>query len=150
MRFHKTDGGREAAGYKGKTGDCAIRAIAICTGEPYKEVYGELYDIAKGWTGRSKIAKAIRSRPSPRGGVYQEVVQKYLESRGWKKVTGNRKLNDPYFDKGTFICSIRRHYTSVIDGELYDAFDCQLTKGYYAPVTTCTVFHFFEKEGDNA
>ena len=31
--YRYDDGGREAAGYRGKTGDCVVRAIAICTGE---------------------------------------------------------------------------------------------------------------------
>lgn len=41
------DGGRATAGYKGKTGDCGVRAVAIATGKPYKEVYDALFDIAK-------------------------------------------------------------------------------------------------------
>ena len=30
------DGGREAAGYRGRTGDCVVRAIAICMSEDYR------------------------------------------------------------------------------------------------------------------
>ena len=37
------DGGRTAAGYKGKAGDCVVRAIAIVSGLPYQKVYGDLY-----------------------------------------------------------------------------------------------------------
>ena len=33
------DGGRSAAGYKGKTGDCVVRSIAIATGLPYQQIY---------------------------------------------------------------------------------------------------------------
>lgn len=32
MTFVYDDGGRSAAGFKGKTGDCVTRAIAIATG----------------------------------------------------------------------------------------------------------------------
>ena len=32
------DGGRTAAGYKGKAGDCVVRAIAIVSGLPYQKV----------------------------------------------------------------------------------------------------------------
>lgn len=42
MEFKYNDGGREAAGYKGKTGDCVCRSICIATGLPYDEVYGTL------------------------------------------------------------------------------------------------------------
>ena len=37
------DGGRTAAGFKGKTGDCAVRSIAIATNLPYKKIYRDLY-----------------------------------------------------------------------------------------------------------
>lgn len=37
MDFVFHDGGRAAAGYKGKTGDCVTRSIAIATGKPYQE-----------------------------------------------------------------------------------------------------------------
>jgi hypothetical protein len=39
MRFQYDDGGRAAAGYKGKAGDCTCRAISIATGLPYQHVY---------------------------------------------------------------------------------------------------------------
>ena len=40
--FKFNDGGREAAGYKGKTGDCVCRSICIVTGLPYEQVYERL------------------------------------------------------------------------------------------------------------
>ena len=40
--FNYNDGGRSIAGYKGKTGDCVCRAIAIATGKPYQEIYESL------------------------------------------------------------------------------------------------------------
>jgi hypothetical protein len=42
MTFKFNDGGRAAAGFKGKAVDCVCRAIAIATGKPYAEVYSEL------------------------------------------------------------------------------------------------------------
>lgn len=39
MKYQRNDGGRKAAGYKGITGDCVCRAIAIGTGQPYQTVY---------------------------------------------------------------------------------------------------------------
>ena len=39
MEFIFHDGGRAAAGYKGKTGDCVTRSIAIATERTYQEVY---------------------------------------------------------------------------------------------------------------
>jgi hypothetical protein len=47
MDFTYDDGGRAAAGFKGSTGDCVTRAIAIATGKPYREVYDALNQVAK-------------------------------------------------------------------------------------------------------
>ena len=40
LLFHYNDGGRTAAGYRGKARDCAARAIAIATGRPTKTSTG--------------------------------------------------------------------------------------------------------------
>ena len=85
MNFQYNDGGRAAAGYKGRAGDCAVRAIAIAAEKPYQEVYDGLRDcnieFAKG---RSRHAKQIAKRgPSPRDGNPKETIRKYLESIGF-------------------------------------------------------------------
>lgn len=41
------DGGRAAAGFKGETGDCVCRAVAIATEQPYQVVYDALNEMAK-------------------------------------------------------------------------------------------------------
>lgn len=43
MNFKFNDGGREQSGYKGSTGDCVTRAIAIVTGKTYSEVYDRMF-----------------------------------------------------------------------------------------------------------
>ena len=47
MNFKYNDGGRSEAGFKGKTGDCGVRAIAIALGKSYKEVYNHVNHICK-------------------------------------------------------------------------------------------------------
>ena len=42
MEFNFNDGGRADAGYKGRTGDCVTRAVAIAAELPYKQVYERL------------------------------------------------------------------------------------------------------------
>ena len=65
--FTYNDGGREAAGYKGKAGDCVCRAIAIAADLPYQQVYDRL---AEGnATQRASSRTAKRSR-SARNGIY--------------------------------------------------------------------------------
>ena len=44
LKLKVNDGGRQAAGFKGKAGDCVVRSIAIATGLSYQKVYQDLYD----------------------------------------------------------------------------------------------------------
>ena len=43
LELEINDGGRAAAGYKGKAGDCVVRSIAIVTKLPYQKIYDDLY-----------------------------------------------------------------------------------------------------------
>ena len=47
MKYIQTDGGRANAGYKGSTGDCVIRAIAVATSKDYKDVYNDIFESQK-------------------------------------------------------------------------------------------------------
>ena len=59
MEWIYDDGGRAKAGFKGKTGDCVCRAIAIATGKPYKEVYDLINEFAESErTGKRKRKKS--------------------------------------------------------------------------------------------
>ena len=80
------DGGREQAGYKGLTGDCVARSIAIASGRNYQTVYDELTEATKVYaeTHNNRVAKWLREDKAkgkaytPRDGVYKEVYQPYL------------------------------------------------------------------------
>jgi hypothetical protein len=52
MGFYYSDGGRAAAGFKGETGDCVVRAIAIATEKDYREVYRDLARLNKQFGGK--------------------------------------------------------------------------------------------------
>jgi len=59
IKFIFDDGGRAAAGFRGRAGDCVTRAIAIATGKPYREVYDALNALAaKERTGKRKKKKS--------------------------------------------------------------------------------------------
>jgi len=58
--FILDDGGRAAAGYRGKGRDCACRAVAIATGRPYATVYSELAEI----NAHMPLSKHRRNTPS--------------------------------------------------------------------------------------
>ncbi len=161
MKFIKTDGGRAEAGYKGSTGDCVTRAIAVATDTDYQEVYDGLFQTAKDYLAKknNKFSKALKKGGcSPRNGVYQPISIAYLKMLGWKKVsswdkeTGYKVLDGKAFKKGTFICKTRKHFTVVKDGVLYDSYDCQMTseiRDEYGDVVAeskvRTVFHYYVK-----
>lgn len=118
------DGGRKAAGYKGTTRDCVVRAIAIVTGEPYKSVYKELHALAKAnpmWGQRRDPKKC-----SPRYGVYEKHSSAFLASRGWKWVpvddlVPNAGDDDTFPDLGKYaIINIPQHFMAIVDGVVLD------------------------------
>ena len=72
MTFIHHDGGRQAAGFVGKAGDCAVRACAIALDRPYREVYDAINAIAK--TEHHDTRKASNART----GVWPATVTTYL------------------------------------------------------------------------
>jgi len=145
LPFRHDDGGRAAAGYKGKTGDCVCRAIAIATGKPYQEVYDGLRHLAKG----ERTGKRKRSLSSPRTGVYKRTYRKYLESIGWAftptMTIGSGctvHLRDGELPQGTIIAKLSGHLTTVIDGVIHDTHDPSRAG------RRC-VYGYFQKGGDS-
>jgi len=87
--WKRDDGGREAAGYKGRAGDCVTRSIAIATGKPYAEVYDALFAMTRehAATRRDRVTRTIRRKGgSPRNGVNKAFYRPYLEALGWRWV----------------------------------------------------------------
>ncbi len=133
MRLQINDGGRAAAGYTGKTGDCVVRAIAIAAQLPYQQVYDELETRTRQFAEgrRSKVARAIQKRgASPRNGGWDDVYKPYLVSLGFRWVatmgigTGCRvHLRDNELPAGRIIASVSKHLVAVIDGVVHDTHD---------------------------
>jgi hypothetical protein len=125
--FQYNDGGRKASGYKGKTGDCVVRAIAIATEQDYAEVYRMVENHNK------LFAFASGSRK----------VFLCLESLGWEWVptmqigSGCRvHLRADELPGGRIICKISKHLVAVVDGVIHDTYDCsrggkRCVYGYY-------------------
>lgn len=82
MQFVYNDGGRQEAGFKGVTGDCVCRAIAIATQKPYIDVYHDLNKLGS----KERTGKRKKGKSSARTGVYKVTIRKYLDSLGWKCV----------------------------------------------------------------
>jgi hypothetical protein len=126
MKFKYNDGGRAAAGYKGKTGDCTCRAIAIAAELPYQAVYDLLNDHASG----RRITKRQPRRGSARTGIYKNTIRRVLEELGWTwtptmAIGSGCKvhLRDGELPRGRLIVSVSKHIVVVIDGVIHDTHD---------------------------
>ena len=113
--FH--DGGRKAAGYRGKTGDCVCRALAIISGRDYRECYIAL----------ARANKASGRRRSARNGVKAAVYSRVFAEFGLQKVKQGRgpkhTLSTAYRIYGDCIVSTAKHLLAIKDGAVRDTFD---------------------------
>lgn len=131
MNWVYDDGGRAAAGYKGSTGDCVTRAIAIATGLPYQAVYDALNVEAKSNPIRSRrSAKRIRNS-SARTGVFRKHSDRFLDELGWVWTPTMQigsgcqvHLRADELPPGRLICKVSKHLVAVIDGVIHDTHDC--------------------------
>lgn len=146
--FVENDGGRVAAGFKGSTGDCVTRAIAIVTGKPYKEVYDAINDLSKNKKlGFRKVKTAYGTNyekvSASRTGVIKEVYREYLFSIGWTWVPTMQvgqgckvHLRGDELPAGRIIAKVSKHLVAVINGVIHDTYDCsrqgqRCVYGYY-------------------
>jgi hypothetical protein len=130
------DGGRAAAGFKGKAGDCVTRAIAIATGIPYREVYSAINEMAQDERGRFRFRRGAHrgergKQSSARAGVYRMTQDKYLLSLGWKwtptmTIGSGCKvhLRADELPPGRLVVKLSRHSVAVVDGVVHDTYDC--------------------------
>jgi len=134
LGFIYNDGGRKIAGYKGQTGDCVVRAIAIANNLLYQTVYDDLTLATKEFRLKSNSKLAWGMKPkndSAKLGTYRVANKPYLLSLGWKwKPTifigqcGRTHLRYDELPMGTIICSVSMHLVAVIDKVIHDTFDC--------------------------
>jgi hypothetical protein len=120
------DGGRAAAGYKGTTRDCAVRAIAIATETDYQTVY----DLVGRHCNDEKPSKRRRGMSHPRLGVHTVTMQKIMADLGWRWTPTMRigsgctvHLTADELPAGRIIASCSRHFVAVIDGVVHDTHD---------------------------
>lgn len=123
--FIATDGGRADAGFRGYTGDCATRAIAMATWLPYRHVYDAINTLAL-----DERPRTGRKRSSARTGVWPRTVARFLEPLGcvWTPTMHigsgcTVHLRADELPAGRLIVRLSRHYSAVIDGTLYDIHD---------------------------
>lgn len=124
-KYH--DGGKIAAGFKGKT-DCGIRAVAIACQMSYTDSRKLLKEFAlNGKQGSRAISK----------GMYRDDLDAALRSIGWEwcqpPTFVGRKARYDDVPIGRVILRMANHYAAVIDGVLLDSFDssAKMVYGYW-------------------
>lgn len=135
MKYVYDDGGRAAAGFKGRTRDCVCRAIAIAAEMPYKEVYDLINEYGK--------QERKKTRSSARTGVYTKTIRKIMAHLGWEWIPTMQigsgctvHLRASELPSGRLVVNTARHCVAVIDGVLHDTFNSQrdgsrCVYGYY-------------------
>lgn len=150
-RFVLNDGGRKAAGFKGQARDCVCRSVAIATGKPYSQVWGELSAI--GWTENlNKYPRDVDGLVIPRSWARE---REYIESLGWRwhptmKIGSGCKVHlcPGELPTGRLIVRVSKHLTAVIDGVIHDTFDpsrggTRCVYGYFAVATWAAIIGGF-------
>ena len=127
QRYIYNDGGRQDAGFKGSTGDCVTRSIAIVTGKPYKEIYDALNQLSES----ERIGKRKKKKSNARTGVYKRTIRKYMESLGYEWTPTMQigqgcktHLRGDELPEGKLVVSVSKHMTTMIDGVINDTYDC--------------------------
>lgn len=117
LQLNYSDGGRSKYFKADNVRDCVVRSIAIVTGLDYKEVY-------------DTIRKIIGE--SPRNGVSNKSVRKIMDYFGgvWIPLSGIGTGCKAHLCAGEIpmdkkiICNISKHVVAVINGVIYDTYDC--------------------------
>ena len=92
--------------------DCVVRAISVAEGKSWDESYDELSDIAQ-----------------DEGNLLDDVnfVEGYLDRR-YKRIPHYSKTVGDFLEeypKGTYLVTMPNHITEIVDGIVYDVFDCR-------------------------
>jgi hypothetical protein len=133
----RDDGGRKAAGFKGTAGDCVVRAIAIATRKPYREVHDAMAaahatyaDGGEHAIVAARAAKQIANETAGERGVYDRIWQPFLREQGWKqtRTIGADGAVPTWgtvdFPPGRLVVELYGHLVAVVDGIARDTHDC--------------------------
>jgi hypothetical protein len=143
--FRFNDGGRSASGYRGKTGDCVVRSIAIATGLPYQHIY----DLVNRSSVYERTGTRKRGKSNARTGVYKSTIKRVMNSLGWIWTPTMQigsgctvHLRADELPPGRLVVSVSKHLTAIVDGVIHDTHDCsrrgtRCVYGYWqAPATS--------------
>ena len=125
MNFQFNDGGREAAGYKGRAGDCGVRAIAIACEMPYQDAY----DLVNEYGGRERASKRRARKTAARTGVHTATFRRIMRDLCWDWTptmfvgSGCKvHMREDELPGGTIILNVSKHFCAVINGVVQDTY----------------------------
>lgn len=141
MQFLLNDGGRTEAGFKGSAGDCVVRAVAIASGKPYREIYDALSEGCR----TQRMTRRSKKKSSARDGVNvtRKWFKDYMASIGFEWTPTMRigqgcrcHLRDDELPSGRLVVAVSKHAVAVIDGIINDTHDpsrdgTRCVYGYY-------------------
>lgn len=118
-RWEYSDGGRREAGFRGDTGDCFVRALAISAQLPYRDVYLSV-----------RATMKVNGEGSPRGGISTKLSRQIMADMGWEWVPTMAvgqgctvHLNPLELPVGRIVARVSRHFVAVINGVAHDTYD---------------------------
>ena len=129
MNWNYNDGGRSAAGFKGRAGDCVARSIAIASGRDYREIYDLL---AEGNANERRAKGKKKGKRSARNGIhtkrkwFKDLMAKLgFEWTPTMSIGSGCKvhLRDGELPAGRLVTALSGHYAAVIDGVIHDTSD---------------------------
>ena len=136
MDWHYTDGGRKEAGFLGKTGDCAARALAISESMPYLVQMGEAY--VEAYKLVAQANKDAGGKKSARDGIMKDAFHKLLVELGYQwhsapKYEGRKARPRDFKHDGVIIARQARHFVAVVNGDVFDTWDStdKMVYGYW-------------------
>lgn len=147
MPWVPDDGGRAAAGFRGKAGDCATRAFTIArfgpnpTGRQYRSVYDDLARLLRDWafSGRTSKHKEMyrsgRFPCTPRDGMMPAPLHRYAAEIGWSWTPAKHigqaattHMVSAELPPGSLVVVQAKHYAAVVDGVVYDTWDSTVSR----------------------
>lgn len=143
------DGGRQAAGYKGTCGDCAVRAVATLTRRLYKPLYlsaarhnaahGRPKSVRKGLVQAHQwlVDQGFTQVDLPEGMTVAEVAAKYP----------NCLLRTTDADGPSRRRKQRFHLAAIVNGTLHDTWNSNYDYRALAPNTPRTCLSVFLRDG---
>lgn len=134
MQWIYNDGGRAAAGFKGRASDCVCRTIAIVTGQPYIEIYNYInehcanrYYSRDGYFGGQT---GVHKYFSASLGIHKTDTRAIMAAFGLEWIPTMRigqgckvHLRAEELPMGRIAVKLSHHVTAVIDSIIHDTFD---------------------------